>query len=243
MGQVPFMAEVFTSYLIVGGGRVARHFARYFELASIPHQIWTRKEDVAALRARAEGSSHVLLLISDGAIEGFYRAHSFLHGKTVVHCSGSLASDLVPGAHPLMTFADELYGLDTYRNIPFIVEKDRDPRELLPKLSNPIHFIDKGDKGLYHALCAMSGNFTVLLWEKAFREFETRLGIPRSALLPYLERVAKNLAQVPPGQSVLTGPLARGDRAVIERHLQQLEDDPYEGVYRAFVAAFERERR
>lgn len=245
MGQVPFDATkngVFTSYLLIGNGRVGRHLSRYFDLESIPYQSWSRKEDIGHLRTRSENSSHILLAISDPAIEAFYRAHDFFRGKTVVHFSGALAIPGIAGAHPLMSFADELYDLETYRRIPFVVESGWNPSEVLPRLTNPVHTIDPENKALYHALCAMSGNFTVLLWEKTFREFESELGLPKSVLLPYLERVVQNLARSPLGKSVLTGPLARGDREMVERHVSELNGDPYAGVYRAFVDAHDREK-
>lgn len=242
MGQVPFDAnqtEVFTSYLLIGNGRVGRHFSRYFDLESIPYKSWSRNEDLARLRTCSEEASHILLAISDPSIESFYRTHEFLRGKTVVHFSGALSIAGLPGAHPLMAFADELYDLETYRRIPFVVETGWNPAAILPRLTNPVHFVDPARKPLYHALCAMSGNFTVLLWEKVFREFESTLALPRETLFPYMERIVQNLAQAPSGTSVLTGPLARGDRDMVERHLSVLKNDPYENVYRAFVTAFD----
>jgi len=238
MGQVP----VFTSYLLIGGGRVARHFARYFDFESIPYSTWSRgKDDESRLRSLAERASHVLLLISDSAIEPFFSSHPFLHAKVAVHVSGALASPLLPSAHPPMTFNNDdpgdPYDLETYRRIPFVLERGRGTMtELLPRLSNPAWSIESAHKTLYHALCVMSGNFTVLLWEKMFAEFE-RLGLPKETALPYLDRIARNLAASPAGHSVLTGPLVRGDRAVIERHLSVLNGDPFEGVYRAFLNA------
>lgn len=245
MGQVP----VFTSYLLIGDGRVARHFARYFNLESIPYSTWTRgKGDERQLRSLAEHASHILLLISDGAIEPFFTSHSFLQTKVVVHASGALASPLLPSAHPLMTFPpipippiqETSYDLETYRHIPFVLENGRGTMaELLPRLSNPAWSIESAHKTLYHALCVMSGNFTVLLWEKMFAEFE-RLELPKETALPYLDRIARNLATSPAGRTVLTGPLVRDDHAVMERHLSVLNGDPFEGVYRAFVHAYHR---
>ena len=81
----------------------------------------------------------------------------------------------------------------------------------------------------------MAGNFSTLLWSKAFTDFEQRLGLPASVLHPYLESITANLEG---SDAPLTGPLARGDVATVERHLDALDGDPYAGVYRAFVDAF-----
>src|SRR5690606_25694883 len=110
--------------------------------------------------------------------------------------------------------------------------------ELLPGLKNKAYEIDPEQKGLYHALCSLAGNFTVMLWEKAFSDFERRLGLPKEVLTPFLHRTAANLANSSGEKSVLTGPLVRGDQVTIERHLGVLNGDPYREVYAAFVAAY-----
>jgi predicted short-subunit dehydrogenase-like oxidoreductase (DUF2520 family) len=159
--------------------------------------------------------------------------------KTWVHFSGSLSFSQIVGAHPLMTFSYELYDLDTYRRIPFVLEEGRgNLNEILPGLTNSNHFIEAKNKGLYHALCAMSGNFSIILWEKAFNDFESKLNLPRTVLLPFLERITENLRASVPNKSILTGPLVRGDQAVIDKHLFELHSDPFLDVYRAFTHAY-----
>ena len=235
MGQVPAPK----SYLLVGGGRAARQFRRYLDLESIPFATWVRGESGRALEKKAAEANRILLLVSDGAIEPFHAAHPFLKQAFCVHFSGALVSGAIPSAHPLMTFSDSLYDLATYRSIPFIIERDRHSlAELLPGLPNPSFEVDARDKPIYHAFCAMAGSFTVLLWEKAFREFDERLDLPKAALIPYLRRVCENLAQSASGESVLTGPLKRNDSATIDRHLHELRGDAFADVYRVFADAY-----
>lgn len=235
MGQVPAV----TSFLLVGGGRVARHFRRYFTLEAIPFTTWIRGDGARALQQRASEADRVLLLIDDAAIGAFYAEHKFLTQATCVHFSGTLSFDAIFGAHPLMTFSDGLYDLGTYRSIPFVLEKGRSTlAALLPGLKNPSFEVDARDKNFYHAMCSMAGNGTVLLWEKAFREFDERLGLPKDALVPYLRRICENLAESAPGDSVLTGPLQREDSATVDRHLRALSGDSFLGVYRAFANAY-----
>jgi predicted short-subunit dehydrogenase-like oxidoreductase (DUF2520 family) len=81
----------------------------------------------------------------------------------------------------------------------------------------------------------MSGNFTVLLWQKMFGDLEKRLGVPGAAAMPYLERVAANLRANP--QGALTGPLARGDHQTIRKNIEALEGDRYQKIYQSFVDA------
>jgi 2-dehydropantoate 2-reductase len=234
MGQVPAS----TSFLLLGDGRMARHVAHYLRLLKLPFETWKRADGPLALEASAEPTTHVLVLVSDDSIESVLKAFPFLSKRVCVHFSGAVTTPLAVGAHPLMTFSQTLYSLDEYRRIPFVIERGTEMRDILPCLPNPSFEIDPEDKPLYHALCAMAGNYTVLLWEKVFAEFESELGFPKTALIPYLERIAKNLAESK--SSVLTGPLARGDRETIEKHLHALGGDPYADVYRAFVSAYGR---
>lgn len=225
-------------YLLIGAGRVSRHFQSYFDLLGLKYRVWTRQEPRFDLVARAQQATHVLVLISDPAIESFITENKdILQNKVVVHASGALATPLAFGAHPLMTFtADRTYDLETYKTIPFAIEKGGPEfSELMPGLANSSFAIDLEAKTLYHALCVLSGNFTVALWQKAFSDFETRLGVPREVLLPYLRQVVRNLEENP--KAALTGPIARGDVATVTKHLGELEGDDFENVYRSFVRA------
>jgi hypothetical protein len=236
MRQVPAN----TSYLVIGDGRLARHVRHYLDLLNLSQKTWRRSDGPVLLKELAESSSHALMAISDGAIDSFYLENPALKNLSCVHFSGSLLSPYMPSAHPLMTFGRDLYELKTYREIPFVLERGRGSfADLLPGLPNPSHAIDAEKKTLYHALCVLSGNFTVMLWEKAFSSFARELGLDKQVLLPYLDRTARNLAASEAGSSVLTGPLARHDHATIEKHLRTLGSDPFAEVYRAFVSAHE----
>jgi predicted short-subunit dehydrogenase-like oxidoreductase (DUF2520 family) len=225
------------TYGLIGRGRVATHLAHYLELEEQSFSIWNRGMDRPP--AEVVGNADVLLLaISDDALEPFLADHPELVGVAAVHFSGSLVLDAAHGLHPLMTFGPELYELETYRSIPFIEEREGlGFREAFPALRNPSWAIDREHKPLYHALCVLAGNFTTLLWSKAFDDFENRLGLPRQALLPYLARTIDNTSRA--GRTALTGPLARGDATTVARDLRALGGDPFEGVYRAFAAAHE----
>ena len=220
---------------IIGRGRVATHLAHYLELESIPASIWHRgmrqsPEEIL------EGCDPILILISDDAIEPFVDAHPFLYGRRSVHFSGSKVVADIPSLHPLMTFGEELYELEIYRAVPFIEEKGGLCfKEVFPSLKNPSYRLDKELKPLYHALCVMAGNFTVLLWTRAFEAFEDTLGLPRSVLLPYLEQTCGNVKTQ--GAQALTGPLSRRDWKTVAENIRALQGDPFESVYRAFAKA------
>lgn len=234
MRQVP-------RYLIIGNGRVARHFRHYLSLRGFPVAQWDRGQTPDLLQTLAAQSSHILLLVSDSAIEDLFNTHLANAEATCVHFSGALTVKDVFGAHPLMTFGPDLYPPEKYKRIPFVVEEGApDFHDLLPGLDNPHVRIRKEDKLRYHALCAMGGNFTCLLWQKVMDSFARDFGFAPAILHPYMEQQIENLKT--DYRTALTGPLTRDDAATVGRHLKALEGDAFEGVYRAFVAAYEQQK-
>ena len=220
-------------YGIVGRGRVATHLIRYLELESQAYCTWHRGMAGAPDSVLASAQS-ILLAISDDALEPFIADHPGLLAHTLVHFSGSRLIEGIAGLHPLMTFGPDAYDREIYRSIPFVAEAGSVGfRDIFPALPNPSWAIEPALKSLYHALCVMAGNFPALLWDKAFREFEGTLGLPREILGPYLAQALKNtLAN---GEQGLTGPLARGDTRTVQQNIAALGGDEYAGIYRAFA--------
>lgn len=231
-------------YALLGGGRVARHLRHYLHLEGLPTSGWARnpRSDLNShddpnperrLRAALDGATHVLLLVSDDAIAPLLRRYAFLHGHELVHCAGALSLPGVAGAHPLMTFGRDLYDLETYRRIPFVVESGHHFTDLFPGLTNPHHAIAPEHKALYHALCVIAGNFPQLLWQAVGERLEDDLGIPADVLGAYLQQSLANSLADPDG--ALTGPLARGDTATLDRNLSALGPGGLQDLYRAFI--------
>lgn len=230
MRQVP-------EYLIIGHGRVARHFLHYFSLLNIPAAHWHRGLPPSAL----QDAARILVLVSDGAIESVIDAHLQGREGVKIHFSGALTTPKAFGAHPLMTFGPDLYTLEKYRGIPFITDDDAPPfAELLPGLPNPHARLSPALKAKYHAMCVMSGNFTCILWQKMFATMQNEFGIAPELAHPYLRQQTENLAS--DYKSALTGPLARGDAVTIRKNIAALEGDAFQNVYKSFVKVYEEEK-
>jgi predicted short-subunit dehydrogenase-like oxidoreductase (DUF2520 family) len=239
-----------TSYAILGGGRLARHMRHYLTQLGLPCTAWARKPDpelntydlcdtAERLHATVRDASHVLLLVSDGAIASLPKRYPVLRGKTLVHCSGALGIPGIAGAHPLMTFGPELYPLENYRRIPFMIDQGFSLEQLLPGLPNPHNHISVEHKAQYHALCVMAGNFPQVLWQAVSQRFAA-LGVGEQALAPYLQQSLQNFLANPDG--ALTGPLARGDAGTISRNLNALQGDGLQGLYQSFVDFYRNEQ-
>ncbi|MBP6219162.1 MAG: DUF2520 domain-containing protein [Oligoflexales bacterium] len=224
-------------YLVLGSGRVARHICFYLAELGLSFIPWSRvAHDQESLPSYARDCSHALILLSDSAIETFVLQNRCLAHLTRVHFSGALSTEQAFSAHPLFTFSKGLYTPDTYRQIPFILEKGGPTfTDLLPGFPNRHEVIEADSRAYYHSLCVLSGNFTNILWQKLFHELESRFQIPREIAIPYLEQTLQNLKENP--SASLTGPLVRRDFKTIKSNIKALQGDPFQTVYYAFLEA------
>lgn len=232
MKQVPH-------YLIIGDGRVSRHFQCYFSLLNLSYSVWHRRQAIEILYQNINRATHILILIKDDAINAF--CETYLHNiqAYLIHFSGSLVSPYAYGAHPLMTFGAEIYTLNEYITIPFVLDDDTpDFTTLLPHLPNQNMKLNKSLKAKYHALCVLGGNFSCLLWQKLFACFEEELNIPASFAHPYLRQQTKNL--LTQAKTALTGPLIRRDYITLQNNIAALDNDPFKEVYLSFVECYEK---
>lgn len=235
MRQVP-------QYLLIGNGRVARHFQHFFSLLKLPFYAWHRNEASSQLQEYLASSSHILLLISDEAIENFITANLRNSSALFIHFSGCLVSNQAYGAHPLMSFSDHLYDLATYQSIPFILDQDAPEFScLLPGLMNPAVRLPKTLKPKYHALCVLSGNFSCMLWQKLFSTFAAEFNFDPALAFPYLMQLSKNLRY--DYKQALTGPLIRQDMQTIEKNLAALHLDPFQDIYKSFISCYQKQKK
>lgn len=212
--------------LIVGDGKLARHWQHYLSLKSIPYLSWSRKENlpfeqfVQANKARVAA---VYLLISDTALAKFFDEYKNLFDASVswFHASGALSLAGMIDAHPMMSFADELYDLDVYEKIPFTTtaKNIQNLNILLRGLPNKVNQIEVMDKPLYHALCVLGAAGTNVLWSALTNEL-SKLGISRDATQQYQDQIFKNLKEY--GVKAITGPWVRRDVQTQQLNVESL---------------------
>ncbi len=235
MRQVPAKNNQY-SYLIVGNGKLSKHFQQYFSLKNISYKVWTRSSK-ESFQSTGQSAKSVLVLIKDDEIQNFLDTNhkKLSNDKTWIHCSGMLSTNLAASAHPLMTFTDELYSLKKYESITFITEKGRKSFNVLfPGLKNPNYEIESSEKTLYHAFCVLSGNFTTMIWQFFFDYLKSK-NIPESAAYLYLNTITDNLKN---NSAPLTGPIQRNDKNTIQKHLESLNDHPVKNIYISFLEAY-----
>jgi 2-dehydropantoate 2-reductase len=226
--------------LLVGRGRIARHFQFYLKETAHEVLLWDRSQSEASLLEKIKSASVVALAISDSAIENFYHQFkSFNPRAQWLHFSGALEVSGVISCHPLMSFGFELYSLEFYEKILLVSTNTKQLHESLD-LTNPMLQLSTEEKPRYHALCVLAGNFSQLLWQKFLQE-AAALRLPSSALELYAKQSLTNIFEDP--ASALTGPLVRGDLKTQAQNLLALKDDPFQEVYLAFQKVFSKTER
>jgi predicted short-subunit dehydrogenase-like oxidoreductase (DUF2520 family) len=165
-----------------------------------------------------------------------------LHGKIVLHTSGSLSSrvlDPVRGCgaavgsmHPLQTFSG--VEVPPLEGRVFTIEGDtaavRMARQMARALGALPVRIDGSKKPLYHAAGALAAGSVLALMEAATR-LMAAAGMKRReavrALLPLTRQVLENFERLGP-RAAWTGPLSRGDYGVVAAHAEAMKDLPAE---------------
>lgn len=188
---------------------------------------------------RDEGAQLVLLCVPDGAITEV--AREIEPGPWVAHVSGATSlSALDPhrrrfSLHPLQTFTrargpeqlDGAYAAVTAET----AEAHAIAVELAETLGlRPFELADD-QRVIYHAGAAIASNFLVTLRRVAGRLVEDA-GAPPEALDPLMRRTIENGFE-------LTGPIARGDWATVEAHMDAIRArrPEYERLYHALAEA------
>lgn len=229
-GQVPVQK---TKYLFIGNGRATKHLSYYFSQLGLSTKIWSRR-DSSPLAESLTNIDRVIIGLRDDEIVNFYNLNKILKNYPCIHLSGRLTHSEIISAHPLMTFAETKYALETYKKIPFIVEKGRPGlNKIFPELPNQSFEISTENKNLYHALCSIAGNFPQILWQRVFNEFGQKLNIPHTVLEEYLKQALTNSMLNP--DAALTGPLARGDHRTTSLHVDALTGSNLQPLYFSFI--------
>jgi predicted short-subunit dehydrogenase-like oxidoreductase (DUF2520 family) len=160
-------------------------------------------------------------------------------GRIFFHTSGAQTAEVLgplagAGAevgtlHPLQTLADVETGLGLITDIYWTV--DGSPaavglaEHLVDSLEGRLLRVPAQGRVLYHAAAVTASNYLVALADEASRLLEGA-GVDREhalrALLPLMEGTILNLKRQDAIRA-LTGPVARGDAATVERHLAALD--------------------
>ena len=208
--------------------------------AVVRHGFPVRKSNVEA----AALGEVIILCVPDRQIEPACRelveGGRLRAGQILLHTSGANAADLlmpvkptgvsIGALHPLQSFSDATEAAQQFSNIFFAIDGEQAAvaaaSELAQALGGQVLTVPPQDRALYHAAAVTASNYLVSLLSVSERLFSrwTPNGHALDAVLPLAEGTLRNVRRQ--GTSAaLTGPIARGDIATVNKHLQTLPPD------------------
>ncbi|MGD8536647.1 MAG: DUF2520 domain-containing protein [Candidatus Aminicenantes bacterium] len=177
--------------------------------------------------------------------------------KFIFHCSGLLSSEvlqplkakgaLTASIHPVQSFAHKRTPPEQFENIYFGLEGEskalEESQKIIQMLGGRSFTIKAEHKALYHTACSIASNFFVVLLDTA-SSLLNQVGLQEEqafqVLLPLVKGTLHNVKKFDIHAS-LTGPVIRGDKASVEKHLEALRKFPplYEMYRRLAFQALE----
>lgn len=177
-------------------------------------------------------------------------AESIAPGAAVIaHMAGSLGTDVLgahedrAALHPLMSLPDAQRGADQMveRGWWAVAGSSDRAASMVESMvgslgGTPISVADE-DRATYHAAAAIASNHTVALLGQVER-VAAAANVPIEAFVPLILGSINNVVAMG-ASAALTGPVARGDEATLDRHRDALDPSELE-LYEALVIAARR---
>jgi predicted short-subunit dehydrogenase-like oxidoreductase (DUF2520 family) len=139
--------------------------------------------------------------------------------------------------HPLVALPSPERGAEALQGAWWGVAGDPLVRALVDDLGGRAVPVADADRARYHAAACIAANHVVALLGQVAR-VGAGVGVPLEAYWALVRGAVDDVAALGPA-AALTGPVARGDRATIERHRAALDPDELP-AYDALVALAER---
>lgn len=246
------------SVFVVGAGRMGAALARSLVAEGWKVETWSRSRSKPPVSGAAHRSGSLplsleadllLLTVPDRVIAPMAQllvdSGRIPRGAVVAHCSGSLGLEVLEpirqagghtgSLHPLASASSSASEL---RGHAAAIEGSPKAIRLLRRVAREVGLrpiaVDPDRRGVYHAAASLAANGLVSLADLA-RDLFIAAGVSEEkaldALIPLLDSAVRGLStRGLPG--ALTGPVARGDAAVVENHLRVLAGTPAFETYR-----------
>jgi len=243
------------SIVIIGSGNVATHLSHSLSNAGYSIvQVFSRKtENAMQLAARFNcmatdkvseiitNADLYIISISDTAVGALVDSLNFEPNR-IIHTAGSLDISLLSRfkncgvLYPLQTFSKER--TIEFKDVPLCIEASNKEFEIelhtiALQLSTNVHMLNSAQRRECHMAAIFANNFTNHFYNIA-AEMLKKKDIPFSILQPLIKETAAKIEQMHPAQAQ-TGPAARGDRNVVNKHIELLQGTGLEKIY-SFVS-------
>jgi predicted short-subunit dehydrogenase-like oxidoreductase (DUF2520 family) len=215
---------------------------------STPEVAWANRSTASVLASKnIFGADVILISTPDAALAEVVKflarlGGPALHGRIILHTSGALdRSELAPLArlgasigslHPMQTFSGR--GVPKLKNVIFAVEGDRRALHIAKQIARALGgipiAIEGHDKPIYHATAVLVAGSEFALMEASIQML-LRIGFTRrralQTLLPLTRQMLDNIERLGP-RAAWTGPISRGDYAIVAKHAKALRKYPKE---------------
>lgn len=237
--------------VLIGSGNVATSLALALNGKCHLVQVYSRSmasAEALASRVGAQATNDLSQIVTDADIYVISVVDDAItrvletcpaRGGLWVHTSGSTSIDVFKGKrtrygvlYPMQSFSKSCPA--RMHEVHIFIEgcdscATQEVKELAMLLTNNVHEITSRERERLHVAAVFACNFANHMFTLS-SEVLDEAGIPFDAMLPLIKTTIAKLDNLTPTQSQ-TGPAARGDINVIERHLQSLSGDKHD-IYR-----------
>lgn len=239
---------------IIGSGNVATNLAQAFDRAGHDIlQVISANSERAKQLANCFGAYYgnsissvdlnadfIIICVND---ESYFNVLEELPKglKSIIcHTSGPVSMDVISDYapnfgvfYPLQSLRKEKY-ID-FLDVPIFIEgNSTNVRENLMNLadtiSNKISEVSSVEREKYHLAAVFANNFTNLMYTLSHKYLEDE-SLDFQNLIPIIKETANRLADDKP-ESWQTGPAKRGDTAIMQKHIDMLEDPRLKEIYK-----------
>mgnify|MGYP001024481341 FL=1 len=165
-----------------------------------------------------------------------------------LHTSGSMPLDVLKNQggkgvfYPLQSFSKKQSV--AFDRIPFFLESENKAHhslleQLAKSLSPNFFWMDSKQRLQLHIAAVFVNNFTNHLYQIGADLCEKN-NIPFSVLFPLIETTAAKVQQLSPNEAQ-TGPARRKDIAILEKHLQHLDNPQQKELYQQLTLAIQQQ--
>lgn len=247
--------------LIIGSGNVASSLYQIFEKQGLRCAMAARSRDRALEITQSEdnvygidkipSSRFVIIAVKDGVVaEVSSMIAAQVMGQSIVcHTAGSVALDTLDKSishrgvfYPLQTFSKGRE-FDIVKFTIFVEASDNKTLEELEKLALMVsprcEHLSSKQREMMHLAAVFVSNFSNYMYIAA-SDILKDSGVEFSHMKPLIEECAAKVCQsnLPP-EDMQTGPAARGDHSVINKHISLLEDSILKELYSTLSGAIE----
>lgn len=234
--------------VMLGSGNVATNFALALKDKYQLVQIYSRTLDNALLLAQqvnceaiddlkklAKDADVYIISVKDDAIASVIDAAP-RNGALWLHTSGSTPISVFEGKqkrfgvlYPMQSFSKSRI-VDMNEVHIFIEgnseEVTQEINDFASSISNNVHKATSQERQQLHVAAVFACNFANHMFTLSSEVLE-EAGLPFDAMLPLIKTTVEKLENMSPAESQ-TGPAARGDIKIIEKHLSSLDGDKRE---------------